>query len=77
MVALPDRPYLTPDEYLTTEAKSSVKHEYHDGEAYAIAGASEEHNLIAENFYSLLRSHLRGSSCQTFFADMKSVCPTH
>ena len=71
MIAQPDRHYLPPDEYLAAEADSPVKHEYHDGEVYAMAGASEEHNLIAGNIYTLLRSHLRGSGCQTFFADMK------
>ncbi|MGD1851570.1 MAG: Uma2 family endonuclease [Cyanophyceae cyanobacterium] len=72
MIAQPEyHPRLTPDEYLVAEAKFSVKHEYHDGEVYTMAGASDEHNLITGNFYTLLRSHLRGSGCQTFFADMK------
>ena len=71
MIAQPDRNYLTPNEYLAAETQSPLKHEYHDGEVFAMAGASDIHNLISGNLYALLRSHLHGSPCQTFFADMK------
>jgi Uma2 family endonuclease len=36
-----------------------------------MTGGSEEHNRIALNIASLLKSHLRGSGCKTFIADMK------
>lgn len=36
MIASPQQPQLTPDEYLQMEAQSPVKHEYIDGEIYAI-----------------------------------------
>lgn len=71
MIAQPDRAYLTPEDYLAGEQNATIKHEYHDGEVYAMAGASESHNLITGNLYSQLRSHLRGSPCQIFFADIK------
>lgn len=62
---------LTASEYLSIEQHSEIRHEYVDGEIFAMAGASEEHNLIAGNIYNLLRSHLRGTSCRTFMSDMK------
>jgi Uma2 family endonuclease len=72
MIAQPDRFLdLSPDDYLAAEAQAEIKHEYHDGEVFAMAGVSEEHNLISGSLYTLLRAHLRGSSCKTFFADMK------
>ncbi|WP_017663274.1 Uma2 family endonuclease [Baaleninema simplex] len=77
MIAQPDRIHLTPEEYLTAERDSPIKHEYHDGEVRAMAGASDNHNLITGNLYTVLRSHLRGSPCQTFFADMKVRVETH
>jgi Uma2 family endonuclease len=64
-------PIFTVEEYLHAEANSPTRHEYMGGYAFAMAGASEEHNIIAGNLYSLLRPHLRGSSCRVFMSDMK------
>jgi Uma2 family endonuclease len=62
---------LTIEEYFKLEQDAEVRHEYVAGQIFAIAGASEEHNLIVTNLISLLRPHLRGSSCRAFVADMK------
>ena len=61
----------TVEDYIIAEAESTIRHEYMGGYVFAMAGASEEHNLIAGNLYALLRSHLRGSSCRVFMSDMK------
>ncbi len=70
MIASPH--YLTPDEYLQLEAESAVKHEYVDGEVYAMAGASDPHVTIAGNLFALLRSHVRGTGCRVYISDMKA-----
>ncbi len=62
---------ISPEEYLEGEKFSSVKHEYVDGHVYAMVGTSKAHNLIAINFLSALREHLRGSPCQVFIAEIK------
>ena len=72
MVALTDLPKLTPEEYLELEAKSTTKHEYRNGEMYAMAGTTDTHNTIALNLAILLRTHLRGTQCQVYFADVKT-----
>ncbi|KJH72191.1 Uma2 family endonuclease [Aliterella atlantica] len=59
------------EEYLQLEKSSEIRHEYLGGQIFAMSGGSKEHNLIAGNIYSHLRSHLRGSSCSVFMADMK------
>jgi hypothetical protein len=59
------------DDYLTGEQFSPVRHEYLNGHAYAMVGASDRHGLMAGSIFSALRSHLRGSPCQVFIADMK------
>jgi Uma2 family endonuclease len=59
------------EEYLNLEETSEIRHEYVDGEIFAMAGASEEHNLISGNIYTLLRPHLRGTACRAFVSDMK------
>jgi hypothetical protein len=50
---------LSPAQYLEWEMKSSVKHEYVDGEVYAMSGASRRHNLIVGN---LLRRALNAAA---------------
>ena len=72
MVALPDSPYLSPADYLAAEADSPIKHEYHDGEVYAMAGGTDAHVTIALNLWALLRGHLRGGSCRAYALDMKA-----
>ncbi|KGF72817.1 hypothetical protein DO97_03505 [Neosynechococcus sphagnicola sy1] len=71
MIASP-QPALSIAEYLQLETESPTKHEYINGEAYAMAGASDGHVTIALNLASLLRSHLRGSGCRVYIADMKA-----
>jgi Uma2 family endonuclease len=71
MIASPDF-YITPEEYLAMEEKSTVKHEYIDGYIYAMAGALDPHVTIAGNIFSLLRNHVRGSGCRVYIADMKA-----
>ncbi|MBV6627016.1 MAG: Uma2 family endonuclease [Rivularia sp. (in: Bacteria)] len=61
----------TVEEYLELEKTSQIRHEFVDGEVFAMAGASKEHNTISLNIASRLRSHLRGGSCSVFMADMK------
>jgi Uma2 family endonuclease len=72
MIASPDFVHLTPDEYLQQEAQSREKHEYRDGEVYAMAGATDEHVTIAGNLFAELRQFLRGSGCRVYITDMKT-----
>jgi len=73
MIASPqEQPYLTPEEYLQMEETSQIKHEYMDGQVYAMAGASDPHVTIALNLAASLRNHLRGSGCRVYMSDMKA-----
>ncbi len=63
--------WLSVEDYLAFEEHSEIKHEYINGEIYAMAGASTRHNQIAGNLFARLLAHLRGSPCQVFFADVK------
>lgn len=63
--------HLSIDDYLSGEDGGDVRHEYIDGEVYAMTGASDRHGLICGNIYTLLRPLLRGTSCQLFANDMK------
>lgn len=58
-------------DYLLAEEVNPTKHEYVDGEVYAMAGTSDRHNLIAGDLYALLLFRLRDSKCQPFFGEIK------
>lgn len=62
---------LSEQDYLLGELSSEIRHEYVDGEVYAMAGAGEAHNLIALNIASKLREFVRGGPCRVFISDMK------
>ena len=65
------RPKLSVAEYLESEKSSPVKREYVDGEVFAMAGKSRNHNRIIGNLIERLKKHLRGSDCEPFFVDIK------
>ena len=56
-------PQLTPKEYFDWEEKQLEKHEYIEGQVYAMSGGSRNHSLIAVRFTTLFSNHLDGSSC--------------
>lgn len=76
MVALPVDHYISPEDYLTAEAASPIKHEYRDGEVYTMAGGTDAHVTIALNVWALLRGHLRGQGCRAYALDMKAWVET-
>lgn len=64
-------PDLTVEEYLFQEERGNVRHEYVNGQIFAMSGATEAHNMICGNLYALLHNHLKGSGCRPFMNDMK------
>ena len=71
MVASKSDTYVSPEDYLAAEKVSPIKHEYRQGEIYAMAGTSKAHAIISLNAAILLRNHLRGSGCIPYVADIK------
>lgn len=59
------------DEYLRGEVLAESKHEYIDGEVFAMAGASENRNLLTGNFATEIKNQLKGKPYKTFMSDMK------
>ena len=58
MVALPDRPLMSPEEYLAWEPTQEERYEYWDGEVIAMSGQSRNHNRVCVNFLKLLDDSL-------------------
>jgi len=77
MSALPDiNSSMTKAEYLAFERASAFKHEFIDGEVYAMSGASEPHNLIVSSTNFTLYGQLRGRGCKIYLSDMKVHTPS-
>lgn len=62
---------ISEEEYLQGELYSDVKHELIDGEVYAMAGCSKNHERIAGNVFVKLHTHLQNSPCEPFSSDVK------
>lgn len=62
--------HYTYPEYLALEEESSIRHEYLDGEIYAMAGGTPDHAALAAAVLSIIRSQLpRG--CRAFTSDLR------
>lgn len=62
---------LTPAEYFVWEEQQLEKHEYINGEVYAMSGGSVNHGRIAIKFAAMFDSHLENSDCITGNSDIK------
>ena len=58
-------------QYLAHEEASNVKHEYLEGEIYAMAGGSPEHAELSVAVASSLRAQLEGKPCRVFSSDLR------
>lgn len=63
--------YYTAEEYLTLERSASCKSEFHDGQIYAMTGASRAHNLITFNLARELGIQLKKRPCEAYINDMR------
>lgn len=63
--------YITPEEYLAGEEISEIKHEYYDGQVYAMAGGTNAHAVICTNASGLLFSQLRGKPCRVVGSEQR------
>ncbi len=68
MSAIPKQT-LTAAEYLVKERAAEFKSEFFNGEIFAMAGGSREHNRVKENLIGELFARLKGGQCQTYSRD--------
>lgn len=64
-------------EYLGRESTAEERHEYVDGKVFAMAGATEAHEIVAGNLFVAVHQHLRGKPCRVFKGDMKLKIALH
>src|SRR5262245_61157563 len=63
------------DDYFAVEASSGVKHEFYQGEIFAMAGASLAHNHLSANVLTSLRGAVRPKGCSAFGSDLRVKTP--
>ena len=62
---------LTIEEYLILEEKSEVRHEFYNGEIYAMAGGTINHNRLTRRVANLLENQPSLNRCGVFSENMK------
>src|SRR5882757_8865070 len=75
MSSLP-RTFLTPEQYLEIERQAEYKSEYFQGEMFAMAGGSNNHNLLVASAIMAIGPKARARSCRTCPSDMRVHIPT-
>jgi Uma2 family endonuclease len=72
MIAVPSHSTkLTPAEYFAWEEQQLCRHEYINGEVYAMSGGTQNHSRIALKFAALLDNHLTDNVCRVFNSDCR------
>lgn len=61
----------TYEDYVALEQDSPTKHEYLDGEIYAMPGGSEEHSALAAAILWALRSAIGDRPCRVHTSDLR------
>lgn len=72
MIAVPSHsPKLTPTEYFAWEEQQLCRHEYINGEVFAMRGGTQNHSRIALKVSAFLDNHLSNGSCRVFNSDCR------
>jgi Uma2 family endonuclease len=67
--------YISQEEYLEMERAALEKHEYYQGEIFAMSGASLKHNEVFSNLFGEIQGKLKGKSCKPYGSDLRIHVP--
>ncbi len=67
--------YISAEDYLHAERDAVEKHEYYQGEIFAMSGASVKHNRIQSNTMGECYLKLKGKGCQPYGSDLRIHIP--
>lgn len=76
-MAQPATKFISEKEYLESERNALDKHEYYQGEIFAMSGASFKHNLIERNLRGALNTFLKGKKCIEFGSNLRVHIPAN
>lgn len=63
------------EEFIEMENEATEKHEYFQGEVFAMAGASDNHNEIFSSLFGELSVQLKGKPCRPYGSDKRMYIP--
>ncbi len=66
------RPKLSYAEYVARERASELRHEFIDGEIFAMAGGTPEHAALIAAVTGVLFGQLRGGPCRAFVTEVRT-----
>ena len=69
--------YISVEEYFEMEKHSEIRHEYYNGEVFAMAGTSINHNRIVQNLSGVLRPIFRPRGCEVLLESVKLEAIKH
>ena len=67
--------YVSQEAYLETEREALEKHEYYQGEIFAMSGASVRHNRLFSNLFIDIGIKLKGKGCIPYGSDLRIHIP--
>ena len=59
------------EEYLAMENAATEKHEYYQGEIFAMSGNKSQHNIVTSNIIGSLWNRLTGKPCRPYGSDIR------
>ena len=65
------RPAMSAQDFLNWDETQTIRHEFVDGEVFAMASAEDWHLTVTLNIAMALRQHFAGTSCRTLMLDTK------
>ena len=66
---------VTPEEYLAIEREADFRSEFLDGEMFAMAGGTANHNVVIGNLRAELRNRFKGRPCLTYSENLRVQIP--
>jgi Uma2 family endonuclease len=71
MSRIAERSRMAARDYLAWERQQPIKHEFFDGEVFAMAGGSPRHNALCVNVSTILKSAAAHRGCFTLSSDQR------
>ncbi|MCU0354944.1 MAG: Uma2 family endonuclease [Cytophagales bacterium] len=69
--AQPQKTHYTVEEYFGLDNNSEIRYEFYDGEVFAMAGGTKNHNRIVRNLNALLLDSFAPRGCDVFAESVK------
>ncbi len=64
------------EDYLKLDAQSNIRHEFYQGEIFAMTGGTFNHAKVSLNISTCLQTQLHGKPCQPMNSDMRVQTPS-